>query len=37
MVPASSWTTKHLAVLDREPVFLIRRRRFIDGRAVLVE
>ncbi len=37
MVPASSWTTKHLAVPDRAPVFLIRRRRFIDGRAVLVE
>ena len=37
MVPASSWTTKYLAVPDRDPVFLIRRRWFIDGRAVLVE
>ncbi len=37
MMPASSWTTKHLAVPDGEPVFLIRRLRSIDGRAVLVE
>jgi DNA-binding GntR family transcriptional regulator len=37
MAPASSWTTKHLAVPDGEPVFLIRRLRSIDGRAVLVE
>lgn len=37
MTPASSWATKHLAVPDGEPVFLIRRLRSIDGRTVLVE
>jgi DNA-binding GntR family transcriptional regulator len=37
MIPASSWATKYLAVTEGEPVFLIRRLRSIDDRAVLVE
>ncbi len=36
-VLASSWDCEHLSVAMGEPVFLIRRVRFVDDRAVLVE
>ena len=36
-IPASAWDREHLRVTVGDPVFLIRRVRLVDGRAVLVE
>lgn len=36
-IPASSWESRHMAVVVGDPIYLIRRLRSIDGRAVLLE
>ncbi len=37
LVPASAWAARHLDIAEGDPVYSIWRKRFIDGRPVLVE